>query len=112
MKRLVVSVFVVSFCVALLAAPINAASQNIKQAPNNFGTAIVNIPGSLVNGVKGAKDEAKKRGFVSFISGIASFGLNVAVTAVSSGITIGTLGIVPPVNNAWSKDPPPAVFPK
>ena len=114
MKRLTAFALIVSFCVMVfpLAAPVIAAAQNIKQIPQNLGVALVNIPGSLVNGVKGAIDEIEKRGVVSVISGPASFGTNIGATAVSSGLTLGTLGLVPPVKNAWSKDPSPFVLPK
>lgn len=113
MKRLFVVLIV--FCVvmvSLLAAPITATAQDIKQLPQNLGTAFVNIPGSFANGVKGTADEVQERGVVSIVSGPVSFGLNVGITAVSSALTFATLGLVPPVSNAWSKDPPPVVFPK
>lgn len=113
MKRLFV-VLIVScvVMVSLLAAPITATAQDIKQLPQNLGTAFVNIPGSLANGVKGAADEVEKRSVISIISGPASFGLNVGTTVVRSALTLVTFGLVPPVSNAWSKDPPPVVFPK
>ncbi len=116
MKRLTASVLIVSFCVMVfpLAAPITAAAQdiNVKQIPQNLGTALVNIPGSVANGVKGAADEVGKRGVVAIVSGLESFILNTVATAVSTGFTLGTLGIVPPVKNAWSNDPPPFILPK
>lgn len=114
MKRLTAFALIVSFCVMVfpLAAPVIAAAQNIKQIPQNIGTALVNVPGSVANGVKGATDEVEKRGVVSIISGLVSFGTNIGATVVSSGLTLGTLGLVSPVKNAWSKDPPPFVLPK
>ena len=114
MKRLTAFALIVSFCVMVFsfAAPITAAAQDFKQVPQNLGVALVNIPGSLANGVKGATDEVEKRGVVSIVSGLVSFGTNIGTTAVSSGLTLGTLGLVSPVKNAWSKDPPPFVLPK
>lgn len=113
MKRLLAFVLIVScVMVSLLAAPATTAAQDTKQIPQNLGTAFANIPGSFANGVKGAADEVEKRGAVSIVSGPVSFGLNALITAVSSALTIGTVGLVPPVNNAWFEDPPPAVFPE
>lgn len=111
MKRLLTFVLIACVMASPLAAPVAAAAQDT-QIPQNLGTALVNIPGSFANGVKGAADEVEKRGVVSIVSGPVSFGINTATTAVSSALTLVTFGLVPPVNNSWSKDPPPAVFPK
>ncbi|KKW31552.1 MAG: hypothetical protein UY75_C0005G0007 [Parcubacteria group bacterium GW2011_GWC2_52_8c] len=115
MKRLQVLVLIVSITVplfSLVAMPATAEAIDFGSIPQNLGVALVNIPGSLVNGVKGAMDEIEKRGVVAAVSGWGSFGLNTGTTAASSGFTIGTLGLVPPVKNAWSGDPPPFVLPK
>ena len=115
MKRLQVLVLIVSITVplfSLVAMPATTEAIDFGSIPQNLGVALVNIPGSLVNGVKGAMDEIEKRGVVSVVSGSASFGTNIGATAVSSGLTLGTLGLIPSVKNAWSKDPPPFVLPK
>lgn len=90
----------------------SAEALDLRQIPQNLGVAFVNIPGSLYNGWKSAVDEVDKRGLLGVVSAPVPSALNIGSTAASSGLTLGTLGLVPPVKNAWSGGPPPLVLPK
>ena len=115
MKRtigtLVALAVVLSLIVAIAPAP--ASAIDLAKNGENALIAVGNAAGSPVTCGKAWEDEFVKRNVFGLVTGAVMCGINVGVSAVNSGITLGTLGTVPPLGgNTWTTKDAPVQLPK
>lgn len=105
MRKVAILSLVLSLLVVMPAAPAVAwdFTDNIKNLGDGLAAA---VGGEVINGGRSWLDEVQKRDGLGVITGLATGGLNIAITVVNSGLTLGTLGFVPVVSNGYQNGPP------